>query len=311
MKVARFVQQENRKRQRCTLVRVKLKENGSTCWPQQVCVTQRAAKPRALGGAWPIFISDKCYSHDKCEAEESKVGTGDLAGSIVCQNWGHMLLQKAVGKHKSKTLSHYSLSDLMAMWREKLEADIPLLEQLNSSRIVLVQPWLTVYFPALCLWNLCIVTCGYFGLFYVATLTRRSFMFPERIFIFYRKVRSTHFTSFSLIPPLPFPPVHKQFGRGLKPPWDTISNLPASVSFASLHTRTLDTLHFTLPLYTLHSTLCTLNLKLHTLHPTLQALHSTLYTLHLTLRTLHFTLCILHFTLYTSHSALYAVHSTL
>ena len=69
-----------------------------------------------------------------------RIEGGDFAGSIVRQNWGHMLLQKAVGKHKSKILSHYSLSDLVAMWREKLEADIPLLEQLNSSGIVLVQP---------------------------------------------------------------------------------------------------------------------------------------------------------------------------
>jgi hypothetical protein len=48
------------------------------------CVTQRAAKPRALGGAWPTFISDRCYSQDKWEAEQSKVGTlqGPLCAKI-------------------------------------------------------------------------------------------------------------------------------------------------------------------------------------------------------------------------------------
>ena len=81
---------------------------------------------------------------------------------------------------------------------------------------------------------------------------------------------------------------------------------------------TLHTQHFTLFIYTPHSTLNTFHSTLYTPHFTLytphSALytpHSALYTLHSTLHTPHFTLHTSHFTLYTLHSTLYTPHSTL
>ena len=73
----------------------------------------------------------------------------------------------------------------------------------------------------------------------------------------------------------------------------------------------LHTLHFTLTLYTLHSTLHTQHSTLHTSHSTLHTPHSTLYTPHFTLHTLHFTLHTQHFILHTPHFTLHTLHFTL
>ena len=77
------------------------------------------------------------------------------------------------------------------------------------------------------------------------------------------------------------------------------------------------TLHFTLTLYTRHSTLYTPHLTLHTLPSTLSTPNFTLHTFHSTLHTLQFavhiphsTLHTLHFTLHTPHSTLYTPHFT-
>ena len=74
---------------------------------------------------------------------------------------------------------------------------------------------------------------------------------------------------------------------------------------------TLHTQHFTLFIYTPHSTLNTLHSTLYTPHFTLYTPHSALYTPHSTLYTPHSTLHTSHFTLHTSHFILYTSHFTL
>ena len=133
----------------------------------------------------------------------------------------------------------------------------------------------------------------------------------------------------TLVPPnTSFPPlVHKQFSRGLSPPFPPGAPSATSAFSASLHFtiyawQTTHTLHFAL--YTPHSILCTPRSTLQTLHSALytHTPRSTLHTLklahrtlilHLTLRTLHFTLALhtLHSTLYTLHSTIHTLHSTL
>ena len=238
-----------------------------------------------------------------------------------------MLLHKAVGKHTSKTLSHYSP---VISWQCGEKNWRLIFHYLNN--------WIL---QESCLFNrdlqyiFQLFACGTYA---CGNSDTSKFHVPwENFHILPGKVRSTHFTSFALIPPLPFPRFTSSLAVGSNP-HGTPSATCQHRYLLHLYTRAHSTL-CTLPLYTLHSTLCTLNLKLHTVHPTLQALHSTLYTshftldtphstlytLHFTLHALHFTLrtlrctlhaldlrvCTLHFTLHTPHSTLHTLHFTL